>query len=112
MLGVGGGGLGGKEGNRAARPFLAGWPRAEFLSDAAFAFSAGWGACHRAGLMVSPLMFQELLQKKEEAAWGPGLQNQDGVSVDCFSCISLPFGATVLNGCVRLYHSFCQRRQL
>ena len=77
MLGVGGGGLGGKEGNRAARPFLAGWPRAEFFSDAAFAFSAGWVACHPAGLMVSPLMFQELLQKKEEeAAWGPGRQER------------------------------------
>ena len=64
-------------GNRFAKPFLAGCLRAEFLCDAAFAFSVGWGACHCAGLMVSPLMFQELLQKKEEAAaWGPGRQER------------------------------------
>ena len=64
-------------GNRFAKPFLAGCLRAEFLCDAAFAFSVGWGACQCAGLMVSPLMFQELLQKKEEeAAWGPGRQER------------------------------------
>ena len=29
---------------------------------------SGGGACHPAGLTVSPLMFQELLQKEEEEA--------------------------------------------
>lgn len=38
---------------------------------------SGGGACHPAGLTVSPLMFQELLQKEEEeAAWGAGRQEQ------------------------------------
>ena len=63
-------GGGGEEGNRAARPFLAGWPRAEFLSDAAFAFSAGWGACHRAGLMVSPLMFPGAASEERRSGVG------------------------------------------
>ena len=53
----------------------AGWWCAEFLCAVGFPFSLRWGACRSAGLMVSPLMFQELLQKKEEeAAWGRGRQ--------------------------------------
>jgi len=82
-------------GNRFAKPFLAGCLRAEFLCDAAFAFSVGWGACHCAGLMVSPLMFQELLQKKEEAAaWGPGLQIKLAICL-CVYLIIILFGASV-----------------
>ena len=48
---------------------------------------SGGGACHPAGLTVSPLMFQELLQKEEEeAAWDLGGRSKQEEEAEACRC--------------------------